>query len=728
MILAAILAAPDAPARGESEDQVAVGPGTPLGHLVPAKALVKPMVVHGPLRLTRNDLRHLGPPAALDESLITQHTELDTPPFSSFPNLTAIADGPRTFGFQGPVLRRWTPDRLSAIDPQIAVSRTHVVVSAWDRWGMYAKDGSLVKIVKASDFFADLIPEINEALNVPDTTTYGIDRFFDTRLVFDDYRQRFWVLTMAKQTSTDRGITKTATDADLTYRRSKLLVGVSATDDPTGDWYRYWWDGVIDDGICNAPNDPVQSYQCPGSTFHPGDGFDFSYIGISRWHFMASNWTTNYVHLSVVSADALAAGQSPAGGFPAWHYGNIRYSNDGALVKNSVLQPAVHHGPGTPTGSWLLNLRRDEPDNLMGRVHMWFLSANTSPPVLGTAALSFANITKPTPALQAAHPNLPDPRPLANFPAQYLMKAVWRDGDLYAVVPDCRQWSGATECMAAIRLLRFGAFGDTGRPTINVTFGKRHPLDPIDARFSYFLPSLEVNRFGDMAMVYHRSGSTIFPEVRGTLRLVGDTAIRPSFLVKAGEFPAGCPASDHACAQEGAPVKSIDNSGMAVDPFDDVGIWMVHAYGAPSGGDVSTATIGAWKLVVAKVYGSVHPDLTVDSVDVVTRTLAPGSTLNARIRLRNNGDGTARSIRVDLSLAQVGTRPRSWLSIGELSVASIPSGRDLLLDAATQIPSTLTPGRYAMRVTVDHDGKIVEYSESNNAKAGPTLSIGSAAP
>jgi hypothetical protein len=68
------------------------------------------------------------------------------------------------------------------------------------------------------------------------------------------------------------------------------------------------------------------------------------------------------------------------------------------------------------------------------------------------------------------------------------------------------------------------------------------------------------------------------------------------------------------------------------------------------------------------------------------------------------------------------------LSIGELSVASIPSGRDLLLDAATQIPSTLTPGRYAMRVTVDHDGKIVEYSESNNAKAGPTLSIGSAAP
>jgi hypothetical protein len=303
------------------------------------------------------------------------------------------------------------------------------------------------------------------------------------------------------------------------------------------------------------------------------------------------------------------------------------------------------------------------------------------------------------------------------------MEAVWRDGDLHAVVPDCRQWSGATECMAAIRLLRFGAFGDTGRPTINVTFGKRHPLDPADALYSYYLPSLEVNRFGNMAMVYHRSGASIYPEVRGSIRMADDSGMSPSFLVKAGELPVGCPASDHDCSKKDVPIKSIDNSGMAVDPFDDVGMWMVHAYGVPQRGNASTATTGGWKLVVATVFGSVHPDLRATSVAVTKQPILAGGALNTAIRIRNEGDGSASNVGVALSLARVTAAARDWMTVGELTVASIRSGQEVLVNAVSPVPGTLPTGLYELRATVDRAGRIREYNEANDTSAAIQLSI-----
>jgi CARDB len=699
------------------------GPGPPR-RIVPARALAKALAVHGPFVLTGKDLDNLPPADDVDESL-AGHEFAITPGASAIPSRANRPDGLRHVS---PEITTFDPG-MGAQDPQIAVSATHILLSGWDRWHTFTKDGARIQTVKASTFFADLIPHINSRLNVPDTDKYGIDHFFDTRLVYDDYRHRFWVMTLAKQKSTDDGITKTATNEDLSYRRAKVLVGVSATDDPTGDWYRYWWDGIIDDGICNAPDAPIQTVSCPGSPFRPGDGHDYAFIGISKWHFMETNITTRYAYLSVASASHLASGKLGDGGIPAWQYGQIQYSDDGKIVADSILQPAVHHGPDSASGSWLLNLRTESSDDdRVGKVYLWFLSAGPGQPILGTAPLSFG-VAQMASAEQAPHDSIPEPRRLWAFPGHFVMKAVWRAGDLYAVIPDCQKWPGATECMAAIKLLRFGAFGDTGRPVIDRTFGWRNAIfDPPDALFSYFMPAIEVNGSHHMAMVYQRSGPTIWPEVRLTLRFANHNDNRPSVPIHFGEFPVGCNTGDHECAgekeNETKPVRSIDNSAMAVDPFDDDAIWMFHAYGYPPDGDESS-TKGGWKTVVAKVFGRPHPDVAVRAVRILNPPPVVGGAISAEATVRNQGDGPASSVTVSFFLSSTSSinDPTHAVALGHQKVSTIDSGGLFTPGIKTSIPSSLPPGRYYLVVVAGEHSGNVEYGERNNSSASDPFEV-----
>jgi hypothetical protein len=222
------------------------------------------------------------------------------------------------------------------------------------------------------------------------------------------------------------------------------------------------------------------------------------------------------------------------------------------------------------------------------------------------------------------------------------------------------------------------------------------------------------------------SGSTIWPEVRVSIRHAADASVRPSIPVHFGEFPAGCDIADVVCANQKVgeapkPVGSIDTSGMAVDPFDDEAIWMVHGYGYPNG-KTDTAASGTWRLVVAKIFGRPHPDLMVRSVAVSERTLAIGSLFQARVTVRNQGDGPSDEAAVEVVLAS--TDPsQAPVRLVEGRARSIPSGRQRRVLLETSIPVGLAPGEYLLFARVDHDGKVREYSESNNTSEGVLLQI-----
>jgi hypothetical protein len=53
----------------------------------------------------------------------------------------------------------------------------------------------------------------------------------------------------------------------------------------------------------------------------------------------------------------------------------------------------------------------------------------------------------------------------------------------------------------------------------------------------YGWPAVEVNRDGDMAIVYSRTGTTIYPEMRYSMYYNNEPDIRPSRLIKNGESP-----------------------------------------------------------------------------------------------------------------------------------------------------------------------------------------------
>ncbi len=76
-------------------------------------------------------------------------------------------------------------------------------------------------------------------------------------------------------------------------------------------------------------------------------------------------------------------------------------------------------------------------------------------------------------------------------------------------------------------------------------------------------PAVEVNRRGDIAVVYTRSATNLLQEVRFSVLRANDTEFRGDRLLWAGEVT----------GQEGT-----DTAGIAVDPADGIGIWMAHFY------------------------------------------------------------------------------------------------------------------------------------------------------
>jgi hypothetical protein len=109
---------------------------------------------------------------------------------------------------------------------------------------------------------------------------------------------------------------------------------------------------------------------------------------------------------------------------------------------------------------------------------------------------------------------------------------------------------------------------------IERTFGSNNVFeDPPDSKFFYAWSAVEVNKDGNMAIVYTRSGTTIFPETRFSVFLAADPDIRSSRILKAGEdsYQVGFKWSDNSLPWG-------DEAGASVDPVDDTSIWLAQQF------------------------------------------------------------------------------------------------------------------------------------------------------
>ncbi len=551
-------------------------------------------------------------------------------------------------------------------DPQIAVSTTHVVITM-TRWiAFYTKAGSLLKSTSSRTFFAPLGLDTGGA--------EGIDIYSDMRVVFDDYRKRFWVCSLARS-----NLTNASPQLDPDRRRSLVTVAVSRTEDPNDGWIMYWWDAAVGWGDSSS------------DVWIPGDVADYTMIGIGpdalhEVHKIGNpevDNLTRYWRVTIADADAMAAGNQSIQGSSYWGMKNPDGSRAG------LVQPVVHHGP---TGRAYYVSRSGSTDLVI-----WALTgALTANQRLEKASITLKEWTNP---LNAPQPGSSLGIAMTNLGTSPL-KAVFRWPYLYLCTMDAAESGGALT--TAVRYVRVQVADFPSLSTapsdgfISRVFGGSGPGDPPGSEVHCGWPALEVNRDGDTAVVYARSGTAVYPEARYSTYLASESDIRPSRILRAGEAAYGY-TTDKESLRWG------DLAGASVDPKDATSIWIVHEYARASGSSNN------WGLWIGKVFGLTYldwglPGLTLDGVD------GTGKTFSFSGRLANDGDGAGPAGFVTVEVLHDGMTSE----VGTIKFPALDPGGSWPFHETMPLPDGITSGAHLLRLTVTSSGP-EEYTDKNNS-------------
>ena len=264
----------------------------------------------------------------------------------------------------------------------------------------------------------------------------------------------------------------------------------------------------------------------------------------------------------------------------------------------------------------------------------------------------------------------------------------WQDCKIFD--PDVQ-----TECSTAVRFLGLNLDESAG----GVTAGVSRDATLGQALLSYGNSAVEVNKLGDAVVVYNRGGTSNFVQARYTALFHGESGVPDGFTLKLGNFPFGTN------AVPGGPtsVGNLDTGGIAVEPFDDVGIWIAHAFSKKNGSRDSSTPRSARSsnpyadLSLSNAYGLVIPK----------RLTVGGGFQNGPV-VSNGGDGRSRAVAGHATL--VAGRVR--VGLGSFAVKPLAPGATARFRLLGRLPKTVKPGRYELEVTLAGAGK--EYSAKNN--------------
>jgi hypothetical protein len=500
----------------------------------------------------------------------------------------------------------------NANDPQIAAGFKYLAVTGYNKIWFFEKSGAplpnLPLPMKTRELFYPLFApdnpdNINHYINLPpgkscdptidpwttDPTLrlkvqYCLGDIYDTRVVFDPTRSRFWIVSAVRSTYAYGFKDTFNTDFDPACQRRKIVVAVSKTEDPRDGFYYYWYNMLVDDGICNSED---TNSPCPGSQYYPSDAADYPTIAVNERYFIEANTAGNrnadrdYSFINVLDADAMAKGSASV---DSWSYWNIA-APDGSIVKG-VVQPVIQHSP-LPNGATMLVQNYKD-----SKTQQWYLLVMGFAPKSGSTYPALKTVRVPVAPYMDGVADGPMPGTkrklrLNNMGSQ-LMRAAYRNNKLYVIGMDC--WPAARPaCITALRLIGKDVWDFLSLPSITTgpeldrTFGIRGKSDPADAVMYYGNPGVDINAKGDVVAVYMRTGDKVFPEARYSIYYHNEKDIRPSTLLHGGTlslcYDTDDPKAPPYCG-------NMDTAGIAVDPTDDTAIWVAHyfANASPQGG------------------------------------------------------------------------------------------------------------------------------------------------
>jgi len=240
---------------------------------------------------------------------------------------------------------------------------------------------------------------------------------------------------------------------------------------------------------------------------------------------------------------------------------------------------------------------------------------------------------------------------------------------------------------------------------VDRSFGSRSGSDPAGEFFDYGWAAASINNNNDMAIVYARSGASIFPQVRASAWTASDVDIRPSTLVRAGVDSLVMGGGD----------AWYDTAGASADPFDQVGLYFTQQFPGASGDS-------QYRLVVAKMFAGTRPDLAPDRISASASSVSRGGTVSVTVRALNQGDATMSSSSTRWFLSTndlISSADRLLLTS---SLGSVSRSTRLSQTRTLTIPSSVTPGNYFLGVCLDGSSAVTEYQELNNCNT-PARSV-----
>ena len=427
-------------------------------------------------------------------------------------------------------------------DPDVAVGPNHVVVVTNVLIAVYDKSGSLLKIACLDAWFG----------NVHDPAADG--GIFDPRVAYDPHEGRWIVIALARLGSP---------------QRSWYLVSVSQTSDPTGPWWNWRLEGLL-----NAPATGNQNAWAD----YPDLGFDGipSTSGAGGAIYISANYfdfndlfRTN--GLNILPKAALYSGSS----FSYW----LAWGRQNAAGFDAfTLRTAKVWDSGQP--EYLVNT----VGSFYDQVSLWRVTPTFPPNAVDwvlQATLTVGDYGFPPNATQKGCADELDT--ISNR----MYNAIVRGGKLYSAFTEGVDFGSGI--VAAIRYLRI----DTA--TSNLDLDVRFGADGVH----HWFPAIAPDASGNISLVYARSSSAEYASVYYTGRRTTDSTTQAGALLKAGQL----------CITG---FRWGDYFGAAPDPSDGTRVWIYGEWAKDLAGVSSDWDWGTWLAQVG--FGNPNPTAAVFTV------------------------------------------------------------------------------------------------------------------
>jgi len=456
-----------------------------------------------------------------------QSSEKPTPPTSPSPLAPDLISNIAGIDFDTNAFNSGTynipPDPSAASGPNHVVSVVNVSI----QW--HTKAGTLQGNQSLRNFFTSLSP---------------VNNTFDPKVIYDQYEDRFVVVTLERQNTANGDPSNT----------SRILVAVSATSDPNGTWYFHSINSLTNIG----GNDTWADY--------PGFAVDEEAIYITNNMFLFSGGSSVGVRLWIIDKGVV-------GGFYAGSAASDTiYDPIPASGQNVTTQPA-HIFDSGPTGVGTFLVGYSGLSNGVSEfIQVVRVDNPLTTPIFTLQFVNIGDIENPATGM----PNAPQ-QGTATFVEtndRRALHAVWRNNSLWLtttivapLAPDAGQATAYwveldTTTLASISVNDQGSIGgeDLGAGTYT------------------FFPSVAVDPCGNAGFGFAASGPNIYPGAYYTVRYASDTA---GTVQSTGTVAAG---TDYYFRQFGDTRNRWgDYTGMSLDPANEATFWAFNEYAMTRG-------------------------------------------------------------------------------------------------------------------------------------------------